>query len=159
MNSSAPPQLLFLVFFSLFHIPGGFIVGRGLRQLVAGTRDSRSAFLLIWGVMFGGIPLCIGAPIFALTGAPQLFAAQVGILIAAVVAGLVLKDEYLEAFAVPAVGLALFGGALLLAGIALVIWAIPRGPGEAVVIGSLLGAGGLAIVAGGLISQLKGNAS
>ena len=35
MNLDTPPLLLFLLFFSLFHIPGGFVVGRGLRQIFA----------------------------------------------------------------------------------------------------------------------------
>jgi hypothetical protein len=155
MNLDTPPLLLFLLFFSLFHIPGGFVVGRGVRQILFGPRGAQLGFLFVWGLMFGGLPLCIGGPIFVLSGAPQVFAAEVVVLIAATFAGAILKDEYLEAFATPAVAGATFGGVFVLVGIALVTWGLPRGIGEATAIGLLFSLGGLALVVASLVSQLR----
>ncbi|MGE5141720.1 MAG: hypothetical protein ACM3JD_19820 [Rudaea sp.] len=155
MNPDTPPLLLFLLFFSLFHVIGGFVVGRGLRQILFGPRGAQLGFLFVWGLMFGGLPLCIGGPIFVLSGAPQVFAAEVAIVIAATFAGAILKDEYLEAFTTPAVAGALFGGVFLLVGIALVTWGLPRGIGEAATLGLLFTAAGLAVVVASLVSQLR----
>jgi hypothetical protein len=54
---------IFIAFLSVFHILGGAAVGIALRDVRLG--DKPNMMLLIWGLLFGGLPLAaaIGSPI------------------------------------------------------------------------------------------------
>jgi len=75
-----------LAFLSLFHIIGGTVFGSTLKKMhqdgLSGVRNS--GCLLIWGVMFGGMPLAFGLTEFAESGIIWLFPAQLTIFAGAI---------------------------------------------------------------------------
>jgi hypothetical protein len=68
-----------LGFLSIFHVLGGIALGSTVRGLRNGFNGSK-LFFLVWGSMFGCIPLAIGAQAFAQENTMYLFVLEVLIL-------------------------------------------------------------------------------
>lgn len=85
MNLLDSPVFL-LGFLSLFHIVGGSVVGATLRNMrQAGLSGvTNQGCLLVWGVMFGGLPLLFGLAAFREYGDWWLLPTQITILIATI---------------------------------------------------------------------------
>ena len=83
MNILDSPLFL-LGFMSLFHIIGGSVIGSTLKKMrQAGAANG--GCLLIWGVMFGGIPLAFGAAELAQSGVVWMLPAQLLIFLGSIV--------------------------------------------------------------------------
>jgi hypothetical protein len=86
MNVLDSPLFL-LGFLSLFHIIGGIVIGSTLKKMrqagLAGVANG--GCLLIWGIMFGGIPLAFGATELARSGIMWLLPTQLLILFGSIV--------------------------------------------------------------------------
>ena len=85
MNLFDSPWFL-LGFLSLFHIIGGVVIGSTLKKMrqdgLSGLKNS--GCLLIWGVMFGGIPLAFGLGQYAEFGIIWFFPAQLAVFAGAI---------------------------------------------------------------------------
>lgn len=137
-----------LLFLSLFHVIGGIALGLTLNRLVRARRiDKQALFFVVWGGMFGCMPLAMSE------GDPRLLAAQVGILALAIGVPFAMGHSLREAFAQPAVQKIGFGGVFFVAGMGVLGVAI-RSIGEAplpiFLMAGVFVAVGLSIFVGGL---------
>ncbi len=105
--------LFFLGFLSVFHVIGGGAVGATLHWLVKrGLRAGvvNSLFMLVWGSMFGCMPLAFGLQPLAEGEIPWLFPAQLAVLGAAVVISFFFIEQIQAKFFRPPFFLMAFGG-------------------------------------------------
>jgi hypothetical protein len=137
-----------LGFVSLFHVIGGIAIGSALRGLRGGFSGG-TIFLLVWGGMFGCLPLAIGWNALSATGRPDLFALELGILIAAILITALMPGSMLESLKSPQVAPIAFGGIFLLIGIGAGAIMIQTDLLSALVFGGCFaGAGGLVFISG-----------
>lgn len=118
------PWVLF-AFLSIFHIIGASVLASALRELWHDLRDGcprgcRLAFLTLWAIMFGCLPLGFGIDFAGTeTGTPLFLLGQilvwVSTFLVAFLAGQALKD-FLEPFPRQETLLMLLGGAFVVAG-------------------------------------------
>lgn len=106
--------LFVLAFLSIFHILGGGALGVALRNIreqpAAGCRSHFG--LIIWGLMFGGLPLMMGV------AEPLLLVFQLLEIVGALLATLFFWDRIRELLGRTNVMLTLFGGIFFAAGCA-----------------------------------------
>jgi hypothetical protein len=143
-----------LAFLSLFHLLGGGALGVALRPLrarPAGTRGCGvSIGLVVWAVMFGGIPL------FMSLADPWLLPFQLLELVVAFLAAFFFWDQIRETFGKTNVVITAFGGVFFMAGCAALGFLIrERDWLLATVIGLLFSGLGLALVLFGLRRTLS----
>ena len=137
-----------LGFVSLFHVIGGIAIGSALRGLKGGFSGG-TLFLLVWGGMFGCMPLAIGWDQFGAIGRPDLLALEFGILIAAILATALMPGSMLEALKSPQVAPIAFGGLFLLIGIGAGVIMVQNDPLPGILFGGCFaGAGAISFVAG-----------
>lgn len=138
--------LVFLGFICLFHLIGGLVVGSFFRQLRNG--GSWSEFnRLVWGLAAGGLPMVIGASMFADAGMPHLVAVEVFVFSAAALVVAFFPDWFAEPFRSPHVKQIFFGGVFIIVGIMVAILAWRASGWVAVLIGlAFVGAGALLFV-------------
>ncbi len=105
-----------LGFVSLFHIIGGIAIGVGLRRLFRGI-SCQPVFFLVWGGLFGGMPLFIGAAELAAKGQLLFFSVEIVILVATILLVALTPDWIAEAFRSQSIYLMLFGSIFLIVGI------------------------------------------
>ena len=105
-----------LGFVGLFHVIGGIAIGSALRGLRRGFSGG-TIFLLVWGGMFGCLPLAIGWNALGATGKPDFFMLELGILIAAILITALMPDTMLESLKSPQVAPIAFGGLFVLIGV------------------------------------------
>jgi hypothetical protein len=135
-------------FFSLFHLIGGIAIGSALRGLRNGF-SGNTIFFFVWGGMFGCMPLAIGWNAFGATGRPELFALEVGTLIAAILITAFMPDTMLESLKSPLVAPIAFGGLFMLIGIGAGAIMIQTDLLPALLFGGCFaGAGGLVFISG-----------
>ncbi len=101
-----------LAFVSVFHVIGGIAIGSTFRGLRNGFRFGR-IFFLIWGTLFGCMPLSIGAK----AGALYLFGIEVFVLMSAILGAALMPDWVLGSFNWSDMFPIGFGGLFLLIGI------------------------------------------
>ena len=105
-----------LGFLSIFHVLGGIALGSTVRGLRNGFNGSK-LFFLVWGSMFGCIPLAIGAQAFAQENTMYLFVLEVLILASAIVVMAFIPDWMLDTFKSPQVVTIEVGGLFLFIGV------------------------------------------
>jgi hypothetical protein len=137
-----------LGFLSIAHLVGGIAVGSMLRRLRNGF-TCHSLFLLVWGALFGGMPLFIGVGMFVLHGMPYLVGVEVLVFVGAIVAAALIPSWFLESFnSAETVSIAI-GGLFMLTGIVVGVLRFKSDAGFALVFGGLFGGiGGLAFISG-----------
>ena len=137
-----------LGFVGLFHVIGGIAIGSALRGLRRGF-SGNTIFFLVWGGMFGCMPLAIGWNALNAAGKPEFFALELGMLIAAILITALMPDTMLESLKSPQVAPIAFGGLFLLIGIGAGAIMIQTDLLPALVFGGCFaGAGGLVFISG-----------
>ncbi len=112
MNLEFSPNWFLLI----FNLGGGIAIGVFLRRLLRGQFACNTFFLLIWGALFGGIPLFINEGL--LKGTPGFFAIQLFVFGAAILVTAFAPNILLEPFQTPAVTTIAVGGIFAFFGIA-----------------------------------------
>lgn len=112
----------FLMAFLLpFHLGGGLALGIALRRLVQGgfklSNLTGNGFLLVWGAMFGGLPL-----LFGLTAGPAWFVTlQMATFLGTIFVVALCYEWLRDLYSHPAMFMATFGLFFLLVGTALTV--------------------------------------
>ncbi len=143
-----------LGFVSLFHVIGGIAMGSALRGLRGGFSGG-TLFLLVWGGMFGCLPLAIGWNELGGTGRADFFALELGILIAAILITALMPDSMLESLKSPQVAPIAFGGLFLLIGIGAGAIMVQTDPLPGIVFGGCFAGVGAISFVSGLAKLLK----
>ena len=140
----------FLIAFLLpFHLGGGVALGIALhRMMQGGFRFSNLAgngFLVIWGAMFGGLPL-----LFGLTAAPSWFVLlQLATLLGTIIVVALCYEWLRDLYSHPAMFMATFGLFFLLVGAALTVFVLGQGDADGLLVGLIFaGIGGLITLSG-----------
>lgn len=146
-----------LAFLSLFHLIGGIALGSVLRGWLRGKFACNNLFMLVWGTLFGGVPLVIGAVQFVAQGAIYLLLIEVAVFGGAILATALIPDWFLESF--PAAKLAPIagGGIFLLVGIGMSFSLFRTEPFSALVTLVTFGGMGGAMFIFGLVRLYKEN--
>jgi len=140
---------------SLFELIGGLVLGSTMQKIAGSGFLPRmilsQAFLVIWGIMFAGIPLLIGGSSFGLTS----FLIQSAVLICAWVSGFLFLDQIRAIVALPWLWFVGFGGLFATAGAAAAFLAANQDPALALVLGiSFGGVGTIFLVIG--LAMMRG---
>ena len=108
--------IITLAFVSIFHAIGGIAIGSTFRGLRYGFPWGR-IFFLIWGALFGCLPLSIGAQTFTKAGAPYLFGIEMVVLMSSILGAALMPDWVLESYNWADLSPIGFGGLFLLIGV------------------------------------------
>lgn len=133
------PLGFFMVFLLPFHVGGGVALGIALRRMIQGhfklSSLAGSGFLLLWGSMFGGLPL-----VFGLTaGSAWFFLLQLALFLGTIVA-VALGYEWLrDLYSHPGMFVASFGLVFLGIGFALTATLLGEGDADGMVVGLVFG--------------------
>ncbi len=146
--------LLTLGFFCVFHLIGGIAIGKGLRQLL-GRQWSGVLFLLVWGSMFGIMPLLISGSQFAKLEMPYAIYVELFVLIAAILLTALLPEEFIGTFNQPPVIGAGVGAIFFVMGGVLLFVLAREDLGQALLIGGIFMLVGGGVLFAGLYSALK----
>ena len=114
MNNSIT-QLGFLCIFNLI---GGAAIGSVLRGVLRGKFACNSIFFLIWGGLFGGMPLVFGIQEFQ-KGAPYFLMIQLAVFATAILVVAFTSNELLNTLRSPNISTIGIGGVFLLLGVAM----------------------------------------
>lgn len=147
----------FLTAFLLpFHVMGGAAVGIAVRRMIQNgfklTNLTGNGFLLLWGSMFGGIPLIFGLAM----GPGWFFPLQIGVFLGT--ASLVawqfewLRDLYSQ----PAMWLASFGFVFFVIGAGIAVSLLAEGDTSGLIFGLAFGGPGAILTAIGVWMMLQG---
>ncbi len=90
--------LVAIIFLSLFHVIGGSALGWSLRQFLARQFGCMTWFFIVWGGMFGLLPLIVGTAIFSQMHLTYLVGAQVVVLAAAIAIAAFVPPDFLQSF-------------------------------------------------------------
>ncbi len=152
MESEAGSGFLF-AFLLPFHIGGGAAIGIALHRLFRGGIRSGSlgnnVFLLIWGLLFGGMPLVFGL------GQGRLLWLQIAIFGGTIVAVAFGYEWLRELYRQPGMFIASFGLAFFLIGVSIVITALQEGDATAPLFGLVFGGIGGLILLAGVVMMLR----
>ncbi len=143
-----------LGFVSIFHIIGGVAVGSALRGLRKGF-TFRKVFFLVWGVLFGCMPLALGAQTFLKTSAIYLFAMEVFVLAGAILGAALIPDWVLESYNSADLFRIGFGGLFFLIGLITGTELVRTDLVAGLVFGGIFGGVGAAMLFFGLRSLLQ----
>ena len=143
-----------LVFVSIFHIIGGVAVGSTLRGLRNGFPCGK-IFILIWGALFGCMPLAIGVETFTKTGAIYLLGIEILVLASAILGAALIPDWILESFSSVDLFPLGFGGLFLLVGLIVGGFSLKTDPLFGLVFGCIFGGVGAVVFILGLRSLLQ----
>jgi len=147
--------LTILGFLSIFHIIGGVAVGVGLRKWRSAWKSQLSRtppFLLLWGILFGGMPLIFGLA----GGLRSIFVAQAVILLASVAVTFWFFDPLKEMLSHQYMFLIAFGGVFIVVGVIVGGLMIRTETGwQALLAGSIFLVVGTLILASGVAQWLK----
>ena len=135
-----------LGFICIFNLIGGIVIGLVLRGVMHGKFSCNTIFLLIWGVLFGGMPLLFGAEEFQ-KGAPLFLLVQVAAFGLPIVIVALISDEFFETLRSPNIASIAIGGAFLLIGIAILV----TNSFEIKTLQEKLVAGGVFVLSGGCV--------
>ena len=143
------PDSFLIAFLMPFHVGGGVAIGVALHRIIqAGfaLRQFRDDFfLLLWGVLFGGLPL-----VFGLTaGASWVIVLQLALFLGSAVV-VVWRYEWLrDLYRQPGMFVATFGLLFAIVGLSLTASMLSEGTSEGLLIGSVFaGTGGLMFLVG-----------
>jgi tryptophan-rich sensory protein len=117
-----------ILFLSVFHVIGAAVLAKGVRELWRNVREGdvqgcRSAFMIVWAVLFGCVPFGFGIGFAgAEGGTPLVLLVEILVwsstFLVALLAQQVLR-QVLEPFMHEEMLLMLFGGGFLVAGLAM----------------------------------------
>ncbi len=133
-----------LGFLSIFHILGGIGLGYALRQILARQLNPLPLFFIIWGSMFGGLPLIMGIAAFTASGQAFLIPVELLTFVGPILIVAFTPQEYLASFASAPFFLTVIGLVFLIVG-AVMAYAISQ---QQLLLGCLFG--GIFILAGAL---------
>jgi len=135
-----------LGFLCLFHLIGGAAIGSVLRGVLRGKFSCNSFFFLIWGGLFGGMPLLFGIQEFQ-KGAPYFLMVQFAVFATAILVVAFIPEDLLATLRSPNIFSIAIGGVFLTLGVAMLFTNIfeLKGLPE-----KLLG-GGIFILTGGAV--------
>jgi len=143
------PTGFLMAFLLPFHLGGGVALGIALRQLFRQpfklSNLGDNGFLLLWGSMFGGLPL-----VFGLTAGVAWFVfLQLAVFLGTIL-GVALFYEWLRAlYSQPGMWIASFGFVFFLIGAALTVSLLNAGDSEGLLVGLIFGGvGGLLTLLG-----------
>jgi hypothetical protein len=144
-----PVQALFpQLFLAIFQVIGGLAVGSGLRPLIF-ERTPRGAFLIIWGLGFGGIPALMGIAFAVAGGVPLLALAGPVVFVGALLCGLIVLPALVSEYGVSTLVSIAIGTLFMLIGFGVGVGLIR----EREVVGGLL-FGGIFGLVGALLCSL-----
>ncbi len=124
MNTS---QLATLGFLCLFSLIGGIAIGSTLRGwLHGGGFACNSLFFLVWGGIFGGVPVVIGAGTYLKSDMPYLFGVQVLVLLGAIAVTALISPSYLQSISSPETTSIAMGGLFMLIGLGVGVLMLSR---------------------------------
>jgi hypothetical protein len=140
------PTSLVMMFLLPFHLGGGAALGYALRSMIkegfALSSIARYGFFVLWGSMFGGLPLLFGL----LMGPPWFLLLELAIFVGAIVLVAVAYEWLRELYSQPGMFVASFGFVFLLIGAALTTTLLSEGATEGVLPGLIF------VFVGGLIT-------
>jgi hypothetical protein len=145
----AAPTGFLLAFLLPFHLGGGAALGIALRSIFKdGFKPSSIAhngFLLVWGGMFGGLPLVFGLTM----GSGGFFLLEVGVFVGAIVLVAVAYEWLRELYSQPGMFVASFGFVFFLIGVALTTTFLSAGSTDGLPVGLIFaGVGGIITLTG-----------
>jgi len=143
------PIGLFMAFFLPFHVIGGAALGTVARRLFQGgfklSNLAGSGLTILWGAMFGGLPLLFGLVI----GSIWLLLFQLIIFIGSIIAVALFYDWLRDLYRLPEMWVASFGFVFLMVGIGLTIPILSKGNTDALLVSLIFaGVGGLLTLLG-----------
>ena len=135
-----------LGFLCLFHLIGGAAIGSVLRGVLRGKFSCNSSFFLIWGGLFGVMPLLFGIQELQ-KGAPYSLMIEFAVLATAILVVAFIPEDLLATLRSPNIFSIAIGGIFLMLGVAMLFTNIfeLKGLPE-----KLLG-GGIFILSGGAV--------
>ncbi len=149
------PTSFLLLFLLPFHLGGGAALGIALRGIVKdGISVSsivRNGFLLVWGGMFGGLPLVFGLSL----GSHWFFLLELAIFLGAIVLVAVGYEWLRGLYSQPGMFVASFGLVFFLIGAALATTLLGSGDSQATPIGLIFGGVGAFITLAGVLMLLR----
>jgi len=152
MESEAGSGFL-LAFLLPFHVGGGAAIGVALHRLFRGGIRldglGNNAFLLIWGLLFGGMPLVFGL------NQGWFFGLQLAIFVGTIAVVAVGYEWLRELYRQPGMFIASFGLAFLLIGASIVITSLQEGDAAAPLFGLVFGGVGGLILLVGVVMMLR----
>ncbi len=138
----------------VFHLIGGIGVGKGLRQLFA--RQLKGVlFFLVWGSMFGIMPLWIGSSSFARMQMPYAIYIELFVLIAAIAVTALLPQEIWDSLSSPPVIATGIGAIFFLAGLGGFFLILSQNVGDALLVGGIFMLVGGGTMAAGIAQAFK----
>lgn len=143
-----------LGFISIFHFIGGVTVGSALRNLNNGFAF-RKVFFLIWGLLFGCMPLALGIQAFLKAGAAHLFAIELIVLVGAILGAAFIPDWVLESYNSADLFSIGFGGLFFLVGLIVGVELLRTDLIAGLVLGGTFGGVGVVMLFFGLRSLLQ----
>ena len=149
------PLGFLLTFLLPFHMGGGVALGIALHRLMQDgftfSNLTDNGFLLIWGMMFGGLPLLFGLAV----GPAWFMLLQLAVFLGTIIVVAFYYEWLRDLYSHPAMFLATFGLIFLLIGAALTFSVLGQGNADSLLIGLILaGIGGL-ITLGGVLWLLR----
>ena len=139
----------------MFHLIGGVALGIPLRQWLRGRFSCNSIFFVVWGAMFGVLPLVIGFNVFVPHGATDEFNLELALLLVPILIVVLLPDRFLASFDARAILPVAIGGVFLLVGLGVGAALYSSSPLTALIIGGVFGGlGGMVLIAG-VVSALR----
>jgi hypothetical protein len=104
-----------LGFLCIFHLLGGAAIGSVLRNVLRGKFACNSIFFLVWGGLFGGMPLVFGIQELQ-RGAPNFLAIQCAVFIAAIFVVALIPEDLMATLRSPNILSIAIGGVFLTLG-------------------------------------------
>ena len=149
--------LALLGFLAVFHVIGGAAMGIGARQwrIAWSTKGARALpFLLLWGALFGGIPLIFGLA----TAEWVMLAGQAAVLLAAFAITFWFIEPLKEALGHQYIFMMVFGGIFMAVGAltgTLMLSSGEQSGWQALVLGGLFFAVGSLVFAAGIVQWAR----
>lgn len=144
-----------MVFLLPFHIGGGAALGIALRKIFGGgfklSNLPGTGFLLLWGSMFGGIPLIFGWAI----GPGWFLPLQIGVFVGTIVL-VAWQFEWLrDLYSLPEMWLASIGFVFFAIGAAVAVLPTSEGDPGGLLFGLIFGGIGGLLALSGVVSMLR----
>lgn len=144
-----------LGFLLVFHLVGGAVLGGTVRQWLHGKFACNSLFMIVWGSLFGLMPLYLGYTFFAPHGDFVYIGIEVGAFLGAILIVALTPDWFLQSFDAQRIMPVAIGGLFLMIGIVIFVVLIGAEPFVALLFLGAFGGGGLLALVTGLRGVLK----
>jgi hypothetical protein len=146
----------FLVAFLLpFHVAGGAAIGAALRRAFQGgfslSKLLSSAFLFVWGTIFGGVPLVFGLAM----GQAWFILLELVVFLGAIVVIAIGYDWLRNLYSHPGMFIASFGLVFFVIGVAVAVSLLASGDASGILFGLIFGGVGGGILIAGILMLLR----